>query len=211
MPRYVKDPGAALVVVDVDDVLLPLNEAVAQKAGIDYDKIVTFHAMDNPLLSEKEKKRLYDAYQTPHIHKDMAPYPGALELGRLLAGDPRLAPLLCSNSLDQDVVEDKQDVLKSLWGEDYGAFKEHFNIISMGAAHKKKFPCCGIWLAMDDSPHNANACGAEHILMPRRPWNQSDWGRRALKAVACKIRFYSDLSEAAGIIRDLADRELRSL
>lgn len=80
-----------ITVFDIDDVFWPLNEHVAIIAGIDYEKIVTFHAKDNPLLDAAARQRLHDAYQTPRLHADMDFYPGA-ELFGVLARDPRIDP-----------------------------------------------------------------------------------------------------------------------
>ena len=70
----------AVAVFDIDDVFFPLNEHVAKIAQVDYDKIVTYCAMDNPLLNEADRRRLYQSYQTPGMHAKMDFYPGAPQL-----------------------------------------------------------------------------------------------------------------------------------
>ena len=82
-----------------------------------------------------------------------------------------------------------------------------YNIISMEQSRKKKFPD-DVWLLVDDSPMNAVVSGAEHVLMPRRPWNTSGWGREVLAPVARRIRYYGTPREACAIARELMDREL---
>lgn len=184
----------------------PLNEHVARIARVPYGRIVTYKAMDNPVLSDAEKRRLYAAYTAPRLHARMDFYPGARGFGRL-ARDPRLDPWLCSNSVDMDVVEDKKRNLAEYLGDDFGLFKQMFNIIGMEGSHTKKFPD-GIWLLFDDSPLNAVASGAKHVLMPRRPWNTSDWGRGVLAPVRDKVLYYEGPEEACGMALELMDAEL---
>lgn len=196
----------AIAAIDVDDVLCPLNEHVAKIAGIDYDKIVTFHTMDNHMLTDPEKQRLYAAYATPGMHRAMGFYHGTKELAKALL-DPRIDPWICSNSLDSQVIADKKQGLMDLWGEDYSRFTEHFTLATMDTSREKKFPP-GVWLIMDDSPLNVVASGARRIVMPEKPWNTSGWGMSVLEPVLSRVIFYRDLYEAADIIRTLADKDL---
>lgn len=199
------DQRKAVLVIDVDDVFWPLNEHVAQIAGVDYNRIITFNALENPLLDESQRKGLYKAYQTPGLHADMDFYPGAREFG-VLARDPRLEPWICSNSVDQTVVGNKIRNLAGFLGPDWDLFQKQFTVQGMADAHKKKFPD-SVWCAIDDSPHNAISSGAMHILMPRRPWNGSSWGRSVLEPVAYRVRYYDTPADACAIVRRLLDED----
>lgn len=194
-----------ITVFDIDDVFWPLNEHVAVIAGIDYEKIVTFHAKDNPLLDAAARQRLHDAYQTPRLHADMDFYPGA-ELFGVLARDPRIDPWLCSNSIDTDVIGDKKRNMRLFLGTDYDRFRTMYNIISMEKSGEKKFPD-GVRILIDDSPLNAVASGAAHVIMRRHPWNQSDWGRSILAPIMDRVRYYSHPQTAYRIIRGILDTE----
>lgn len=194
-----------ITVFDIDDVFWPLNEHVAVIAGIDYKKIVTFRAKDNPLLDAAARQRLHDAYQTPRLHADMDFYPGA-ELFGVLAKDPRIDPWLCSNSIDTDVISDKKRNMHLFLGTDYDRFRTMYNIISMEKSGEKKFPD-GVRILIDDSPLNAVASGAAHVIMRRHPWNQSDWGRNILAPIMDRVRYYSHPQTACRIIRGILDTE----
>lgn len=199
----------AVAAFDVDDVFYPLNEHVANIARVDYNSIVTFNAKENPVLTPVERSRLYGAYQTPRLHENMDFYPGAEEFG-VLSRDPRLVPWLCSNSIDQDVVDDKLRNLARFLAGDFDNFRLMMNIIAMEHSKKKKFPD-GLWLLVDDSPLNAVASGAKHVLMPVRPWNVSDWGRGVLAPIMHKVQYYADPREACDMARALLDREFGPL
>ncbi len=190
---------------DVDDVFYPLNEHVSRIAGIDYEDIVTFHTMDNPRLTMEQKKALYAAYQTPRLHEHMDFYPGAREFGAL-ARDPRLEPWICSNSLDQAVIDDKVRNLSEFLQEDWDLFHKMFNITTMDDSRKKKFPP-DLYLLFDDSPLNAVASGARHVVMPVRPWSVSDWARDVMRDIIGRVRYYRTPEEACFIARRLLDAD----
>lgn len=192
-------------VFDIDDVFWPLNEHAARIAGIDYQKIVTFIAKQNPLLNETERQRLHDAYQTPRIHADMDFYPGAKEFG-VIARDPRIDPWICSNSVDQSVIDDKIRNLRQFLEDDYDRFQTMCHIIDMARSGEKKFPD-NVHILVDDSPLNAVASKARHVVMPRRPWNQSGWGRSVLSPIMKRVRWYGTPAEACAIIRDILDQD----
>lgn len=196
----------AVAVFDIDDVFFPLNEHVAKIAQVDYDKIVTYCAMDNPLLNEADRRRLYQSYQTPGMHAKMDFYPGARAFG-VLARDPRLDPWLCSNSIDETVVQNKRYNLSEFLAEDYILFRQMLNIIGMENAHTKRFPD-NIWLLFDDSPLNAIASQAKHVLMPRRPWNISSWGVKTLEPIRSRVQYYDGPEEACRMAAELMDKEL---
>lgn len=202
------DNGRAMekrrVVFDVDDCLWPLNEHVSWAAGVDYKDIVTFYSRDNYVLSEEEKERLYDAYQLPFLHDRMDFYPGAA-LVACIARDPRFDAWLCSNSTNERSRDSKVKNLERLFGRDYGKFRVQMNLITMEQSKTKKFPE-RIWVLVDDSPLNALASGAEFVLMPRRPWNQSEWGRRVLAPIAGRVLFFDTIPECVEKILWLANR-----
>lgn len=199
-----EDLTKAVTVFDVDDLFWPLNEHVAEIAGVDYNDIVTFYARENPLLGPDARERLYQAYQTPGLHADMDFYPGAEAFGEL-SRDPRIDPWICSNSLDGVVVGDKLRNLEAFLAGDWKNFRTMMNVIAMEHSKKKKFPD-DVWLLFDDSPLNAVASGAEHVLMPRRPWNVSGWGASVIAPIRERVLFYGDPREGAAMARELLDR-----
>lgn len=192
------------IVFDVDDVFWPLNRHVARIAGMDYEKIVTYIAKENPLLDEAQRQRLHDAYQTPGLHADMDFYPDAKGFGDI-ARDPRTDPWIISNSIGQDVVDNKIRNLRRFLGPDYGLFNTIYHVITMDESGRKKFPE-GIHILVDDSPLNAAASGAGHILMPKRPWNTSEYGIRALGPAVSRVTWYDDPADACRIILEILDR-----
>ena len=62
------------------------------------------------------------------MHAKMDFYPGARAFG-VLARDPRLDPWLCSNSIDETVVQNKRYNLSEFLAEDYILFRQMLNII----------------------------------------------------------------------------------
>lgn len=191
---------------DVDDVFYPLNEHVSAIAGIDYGDIVTFHTMDNPRLDADQKRRLYAAYQTPGLHADMDFYPGAREFG-VLARDPRLDPWICSNSLDQVIVDNKIRNLSAFLEDDWALFRQMFNIVTMDGSREKRFPP-DLYLLFDDSPLNAVASGARHVIMPVRPWSTSGWAKDVMSGILDRVEYYECPEEACAIARRILDDEL---
>lgn len=205
----IPERAKGVVAVDVDDVFWPFNERVAEVARINYRDIVTFATKDNPVLSPDEKRRLYAAYSTPGLHKNMDFYPGAEHFGRLVR-DPRLSAWICSNSLGWGTICDKARNLRDLLANDWCRFNKMFSEITMEAAHEKRFPP-DLWTLIDDSPHNAVASGAAHILMPRHPYVVSTWGQDILEPVKDRVIYYSEPEEAVEIIFTLADRDFGPL
>lgn len=209
MKASIEPRPKAVAAFDVDDVFWPLNEHVAPIAGVDYNDIVTFHTMDNPKLTMAQKKRLYAAYQTPRLHERMDFYPGAREFG-ILARDPRLEPWICSNSLDQAVIDDKARNLSEFLGPDWSLFHKMFGTTTMDNSREKKFPP-GLWLLFDDSPLNAVASNAEHVLMPVRPWSVSGWAKDVMSGIMDRVAYYSCPAEACEMARRLLDAEFGPL
>ena len=193
------------VIIDVDDIMLPLNERVAERAGIDYNKIVTYCALDNPLLSPGERRRLYDAYRDQTLHENLPFYQDAVEFRRLL-GIPELMPRIRSNSVSEKSTSDKLASLAGFFGPDLDRFDVRIDLIDMSQSHVKKMPR-NAWALIDDSPHNALSSGARHILMRRKPWNTSEWGQSMLAPIKNKIFYYDESGQAVDRILELLERE----
>ena len=192
-------------VFDVDDVMWPLNEHVAWAAGVDFSKIVTFYSHDNPILSQEEKNRLYNAYQLPFVHSHMDFYPDA-RLIAYIARDPRFDAWICSNSVNQQSVDDKTKNLTRLFMSDYDLFTVQMNLIAMADSRRKKMPE-DIWCLVDDNPINAIESNAEHVLMPRKPWNQSEWGLKMLGPIMKKVLFFNTIAECVMMILELYNQD----
>ena len=196
----------ANLVFDVDDVLWPLNETACRRAGIEYERTVCFKVMENPLLTEDEKRRMFDAYTDPTLHDSMPMYPGTRAFGKI-AADPRVSAWICSNSVVQESIDNKERNLKAFFGPDWTNFRTMFNLIDMSGAHTKKFPP-DIWCLFDDSPHNAVASGARHVMMPKRPWNTSGLGMEPMLPILDRVIYYSCNAEAVELLTRLMDRDL---
>lgn len=202
--RPVKPP--ALLCIDVDDVLWPLDETACRMAGVEYERIVTFDTRKNPLLTEDEKQRMLAAYSSPALHEKMPMYPGVRALGKI-AADPRIRAAICSNSILQEAIDNKERNLSSFFGEDWQNFETIFHLIDLDGVAGKKWPD-NPWCVMDDSPHNALSCGARHILVPMRPWNTSEYGVEIMRPVLDRVRYYSCMAEACEILTMLMDKDL---
>ncbi len=193
------------VVLDVDDVMWPLNEHVAWLANVDFNDIVTFFAPDNYMLDDAAKKRLYEAYQTPWLHVHMDFYPDA-RLFATLAHDSRIEPWIASNNTSQTARNDKLCNLKDFFGPDLNRFSLHMPVVDMADTHEKIFPD-DIFCLIDDSPKNAVKSGAQHVLMRKKPWNQSAWGQGVMKNILPRVRFYDDTAQCICMLQELLMKE----
>ena len=192
----------AVVYIDVDDVMWPLNRRTSAKAGVDISRVVTYRIFDNDTISEDERQRLLAAYTAEDLHETMDFFPDA-RLFALLARDPRFRAVIGSNNLRQRSVDDKLRNLSGFFGRDLDAFRVDMRLASMDDSHKKEMPP-DIWTIIDDSPHNAVASGARHILLPKWPWNRSPQGLKTLEPVMDRVRFYDTIPECIIKVMDLA-------
>lgn len=70
------DDNLKTVVYDVDDTLWSLNGTICDIHGLDLEDCVSYGVMDNPILSEEDKKKIYESYGNPDIFKQCRFYEG---------------------------------------------------------------------------------------------------------------------------------------
>lgn len=156
------------VVFDVDDILWGLNRVASDKAGVSYDKIVTYDVNDNPLLSEIERRKLLEAYSDPSTFKRIKWYSGIEDLLKL--EQKGVEVYFNSNSFNIEISELKRKQLKSVL-----AISDSRLIFNTISDCKVKEVGDGVWCFVDDSPHNILNSSAVHNIMLKTPWNTSEY------------------------------------
>ena len=158
------------IVFDVDDILWPLNKRVAERTGVDFNKLCTFSIFENPLLSESEKERVLKAYGDSNIFKNITWYSGAEKIMALEKYGVRV--YINSNCYQKEIADLKYDQIHKLVDiPDSQLILNVFDINLEG--HKKKEIGENVLAFIDDSPHNLMAARAESLYTLNRPWNMT--------------------------------------
>lgn len=157
-------------IFDMDGCLWGFDERVCERIGLEYDRVVTFHVSENPLLDDEEKQRLRAGYMDPNIFENIIWYDGADRIRDLVDNDAYVG---INSNCGSEKARDLKDVqiVQKFPFLDY-----RLNLIEIGT-HKKKQVGSDIDVFIDDNPHNIADSDAKLNIMPRKPWNTTDYAK----------------------------------
>ena len=164
------------IVYDVDDVLWGLNKRVADKIGIDENKITHFVIKDNYLLSKKEQEAIINEYHNNKTFENIEWYDGIEEI--LKPKEFGIDILINSNCLTNEMVELKTEQLLDII--DIEKEKIKCNLIDTSTATKKKIDE-DTDILVEDSPFNISISPAKLNILINHPWNMSEHAIELIK------------------------------
>ena len=159
-----------IVVFDVDDILWSLNEKAAKLANIPYEKLITFNVPDNPLLTEVEKARLIEIYNSDELFAEMNFYDGVTRLNTLDADVRIVSNVFSKGPANQKLTNLRKVIRLPYW-------QIHLNMVTN--PYKKELPE-DTYIFVDDSPYNIAGSTAIHNIMLRKPWNTSEFANKIM-------------------------------
>ncbi len=159
-----------ICIFDVDDVMWKLNERVARITGIPYEKFTVFSAYDNPNFTDKEKKRVVDAYMDPMTYRYIEFDKEIIDLvNRIDRYYPKHLVHVVSNCASREIKDIKMEQLLAVLT--LPKYKLHLIPIDIKNETTKKRLPGSMFIIVDDSPHNISMSNARHKIMPARPNN----------------------------------------
>lgn len=154
------------IVFDLDDTLWNLNKHACELTGINYEKLTTFYASENNLLTNEEKIKLLNIYQNPILWKDITLIDKAKDIHLLecLADDIKV--YIISNCMNDRVKDYKRSFLSNIFN-----LPEDQIILNVTQEPKKVLE--DTYIFIDDSPYNVMQSKAKYTVIPNKPWNQN--------------------------------------
>lgn len=195
------------VVWDIDDVMWRQNYEASRSCGIPFEKLVDFHANENPLLTDAEKARLNACYADPEHFRD-------IQWGAGLEKIPDLAKCgvtsqLNSNSFSAMVRGLKVAQLR--WQiPRIEELEQRFGLVNDKTTIKKRFDDDAVIL-VDDSPYNAHIFPGHYVVTPFTPWIRTDKAQSLLSGKEVHYFTYGYPEEAIEVVRLLAMRLSREI
>ena len=178
-----------IVVFDMDDTLWSLNAKACEMLNIDYRKLHHYSLDENRLLTEAEKEKLQDLYQSVDLWKGMKWEQGAEDIHKLSEVGGEV--FINSNCLTQAVADYKRTFV----GGDLHLDNDHIILNVTTQFKKKKLPEDTL-VFVDDSPYNIQSSTSVYDIMLDRPWN------REIPETETRFRCYS-VVEATELIRQI--------
>lgn len=158
------------VIFDMDDVLWHLNVKAAKMAGIDINKLTHFLMYDNPNITENERERMLAVYSGTELYKNIEFNEQIVWLVNFIHNNfTEYETEIISNCASQEIKNIKLPQLMDV--VDLPEERIHLNVIDIETGSTKKKLPEGIFLFVDDSPHNIVLGDAIHRIMPARVWN----------------------------------------
>lgn len=158
------------VIFDMDDVLWSLNGKASKMAGININKLTHFLIYDNPNVTDDERKRMLNVYSGTELYKDIEFNKQIVWLVNFIHHNfPEYETEIRSNCASQEIKDIKLPQLMNVI--DLPEERIHLEVINIETESTKKKLPDGIFLFVDDSPHNIVLGDAIHRIMPARVWN----------------------------------------
>lgn len=151
------------VIFDCDDTLWGLNEVISSNARVPFEKIVTFNANHNSLITETERRHMTQQYQNADVFYQTKFYPGA---ERIL--DLNADVYINSHAFSEEMLRIKRQRLLS----ELKFPEDHLILTLIGSADDKKEIPDDTYIFVDDAPKNIAESPAHYNLMMRKPWNK---------------------------------------
>lgn len=167
------------IIFDMDDTLWSLNKRICQHTGIPYEKIITFSIPENPLLTESEKQMTLSSYGNIAMFENIKWFDGVSQLNNMIH-DENINLFINSNSSNEACSALKRRQLHKI----LDIPDDHIIMNVIGSKKKnsiQKTIDSDTCIFIDDSPHNIAMSPAEHNIMIKTPWNQSDAGKTIVK------------------------------
>lgn len=152
-----------LVVYDVDDLMWPLTIRLAQRGGIDVERVLSnFTIRGNPLLTPEEQHYIIDGFGKVESFRDIQFYDGVQDI--LKPRELGAKVVINSNSFSQEISEAKtEQLLAAVPG--LGLSDIQMNVINYSGAQSKALHRDIAFLA-EDSPHNVAKSDALCSVVP---------------------------------------------
>lgn len=159
-----------LIIFDMDDVMWDLNGKAAGMAAIDRNKLTVFSAYDNRNLTDGERERLLAAYAGMELYRDIR-FDSAIVglINSIYREYPRYRIQISSNCASRAIRDIKMPQLLNVL--DLPEADIFLNVIDIVTQSTQKSLPKGIFLFVDDSPHNIALADAVHKIMPARTYN----------------------------------------
>lgn len=207
----IKDPPPTgnfdppVVVYDLDGVIWPIHEKTAKAIGRDVQDLITYRIMDNPLLSEEERKFVqYECFCNPDFFRDMPFYEGAKEI--LAVRELGARVVINTNSLTQGVADVKRpQILDGIPG--LGEENLILNVLESKQDTHKVLPGNTV-VFVDDSPHNIAESTSPFNIVPSITWNRTPDAIKMMRNH--NVTWVKDLKEANALAYQYVKRYLAS-
>lgn len=155
------------IVFDMDDILWALNKRIADRHGIDHNKLVTYSIFENPILSDNEKEAILRAYNDPSVFEDIEWFDGADRIMVLEQFGARV--FINSNCYCEEIARAKYEQIHRLI--DIPDSQLVLNVFGDTYKDGNKEIGEDVFAFIDDSPRNLIKADSVHLYTLNRPWN----------------------------------------